>query len=230
MTATSDADIYFRGLKHELRAAGNAQTGAQMSRYLRDQFSCLGVKAPLRRAIQKQYRDRHGELVRTSLRAFVQRCWKDPNRELQYTAIDLAIRERKHAPENFWKLYESMITQKSWWDTVDPVATTLVTTHLQRYENLNPELPDRWIESSNIWLQRTALLFQLKYKKSTNAGQLFRYIDAVRDSEEFFLQKAAGWALREYSRHEPMAVEEYVRTTTLSALTVREGMRLINSR
>jgi len=230
MDTQQKAAAYFSGIKKLLKTAEDVDESARMSRYLRDQFKFLGIKTPQRRALQKRYRDEHGELPLEEMKSFVTRCFKEPYRELQYTGIDLAIRASKRAPDDQWKLYEQMITTKSWWDSVDPVATTLVTTHLQRFEHLNPELPDRWIRSSNIWLQRTAMLFQLKYRTQTNAAQLFGYIDAIRDSEEFFLQKAAGWALREYSRHEPEAVQHYIANNELPALTVREGLKLLNRR
>ena len=77
--------------------------------------------------------------------------------------------------------------------------------------------------SGQLWLQRVCLIFQLTYKEKTDAELLFRYVRQVADSKEFFLQKGAGWALRQYSKTDPAAVRNFLDTTRLSSLTRREG-------
>ncbi|MEZ4918947.1 MAG: DNA alkylation repair protein [Saprospiraceae bacterium] len=56
----------------------------------------------------------------------------------------------------------------------------------------------------------------------------FEYILLVADSKEFFLQKGAGWALRQYSKTNPDAVREFVAAHRLPALTRREALRLLD--
>ena len=117
---------------------------------------------------------------------------------------------------------------KSWSDTVDSIGTTLVTTHLLRFPDLKPVVPDRWIVTDNIWFQRTANLYKFKYHPDTNTRQLFGYIHRFNNSDEFFLQKAAEWALKELSRHHSDVVRDHVASTELPKLTVREGLKLLN--
>ena len=77
--------------------------------------------------------------------------------------------------------------------------------------------------SGELWLQRVCLIFQLMYKEKTDAGLLFGYIRQVAGSKEFFLQKGAGWALRQYSKTNPDAVRRFLAETTVAPLTRREG-------
>jgi 3-methyladenine DNA glycosylase AlkD len=84
------------------------------------------------------------------------------------------------------------------------------------------------MQSDQLWLQRVCLLFQLHYKQDTDAKLLFHLITQVASSNQFFLQKAAGWALRQLSKVNPKAVITFVNSSTLSNLTRKEALRLIN--
>jgi len=129
------------------------------------------------------------------------------------------------APE-FIEFLEELILANSWWDTVDWISK-LVGMHFKRFPQLIVPVTERWMDSGNFWLQRVCLIFQLSYKEKTDADLMFKYVRRVADSKEFFLQKGAGWALRQYSRTNPEAVREFLASTRLSALTKREAMRLI---
>ena len=132
---------------------------------------------------------------------------------------------KAQAPE-FIEFLEELILANSWWDTVDWISK-LVGMHFKRFPQLIVPVTERWMDSGNFWLQRVCLIFQLSYKEKTDADLMFKYVRRVADSKEFFLQKGAGWALRQYSRTNPEAVREFLASTRLSALTKREAMRLI---
>ena len=82
-----------------------------------------------------------------------------------------------------------------------------------------------WIESDNIWLQRTAIIFQRRYKANTNVELLFSHIRKRVDSKEFFIRKGIGWALREYAKTNPQAVLTFANQTPLSTLSRREALK-----
>jgi 3-methyladenine DNA glycosylase AlkD len=119
-----------------------------------------------------------------------------------------------------------MLTTRSWWDSVDWISK-LVGQHFRRYPALIRPVTARWMDSGLLWLQRCCLIFQLFYKDKTDTELLFEYIRRVSRSKEFFLQKGAGWALRQYSRTNPEAVRQFIENTPLAPLTKREGLRLM---
>ena len=121
-----------------------------------------------------------------------------------------------------------MIITKSWWDTVDRIASRLVGFYFREHKELIEPYTEKWMYYGNMWLQRTALLFQLKYKKETDTDLLFGYIQALAESPEFFIQKAIGWALREYSKTAPKTVKQFVDSTLLAPLSKREALKIIN--
>lgn len=87
-----------------------------------------------------------------------------------------------------------------------------------------------WRGSANIWLRRTTLLFQLSYKAQTDAALLFSLVEQNRDSKEFFIQTAIGWALREYSKVAPESVQGFVSTASLAPLSQREALKWMKAK
>ena len=143
-------------------------------------------------------------------------------------AMELA---EKFIRQSDWKdlvLYEYMIRKKSWWDTVDFIATKLVGELFKKYPQQRKIKTGKWLESGNIWLQRTAILFQLKYKKDTDIKHLFETINRTKDIHIFFIEKAIGWALREYSKTDAEAVLNFVENTKLAPLSHREALKWLN--
>jgi len=161
------------------------------------------------------------------LPALITEAYKKPQRELQYFIIGLTCKHIQQLPEDFIKTAHFMIVTKSWWDSVDWIAAWIVGGLVKNYPELVSTM-DEWTESDNMWLQRTAILHQLKYKKSTHEKRLFDYCRRCASSKEFFIRKAIGWSLREYSRINPDAVKKFVKGTKFSPLIQREAIRRIH--
>ena len=125
-------------------------------------------------------------------------------------------------------LFEFMVTHKSWWDTVDYIANKLMGAYFREFPEKRHEYVRKWIASNNIWLQRSALLFQLKYKSDLDPELLGSTIRQLLGSKEFFINKAIGWVLREYSRTNPEWVKEFADMTELQPLSAREALRLMH--
>ncbi len=157
------------------------------------------------------------------------KLWETDERECQFTQLDLMNRMKKNlSPENL-PLLEFLITSKSWWDTVDGLSAWFVGELFKRYPDLIPSNTEKWMSSDNIWLQRSCLLFQLKYKKDTDLDLLFGFITELSHHKSFWIRKAIGWTLREYSKTDPQVVSEFVDAhPELSGLSKREALKQIN--
>ena len=110
------------------------------------------------------------------------------------------------------------------------IASNLVGNLFQKYPHLIPAYVSKWEKSDNMWLVRTAIIFQLKYKNDTDFKLLKRVIERHLSSKEFFIQKAIGWALRQYAKFEPELVQEYVKRTDLKPLSRREALKHFKKR
>ena len=76
-----------------------------------------------------------------------------------------------------------------------------------------------------MWINRTAIICQLKYGKNTQTYWLESAILPHAKSKEFFHQKAIGWALRQYARTDLDWVVAFVKTYELKPLSRREALK-----
>lgn len=212
-----------------IRFAKNADTtyAARAKAYLRNQFDFFGIPTSQRRAIQKQFFSEFELPPFVQLAKITKLLWEKPQREFQYFALELTQKYKKQFSKKSIPLFEFMITHKSWWDTVDVVAPKLVAALFLNHPELIKENVWRWIKSDNIWLKRTALLFQLGYKEKTDQPLLFEVILDTTNHTDFFIRKAIGWALRQHARTNPAAVRKFVRANErkLSVLSYREAKK-----
>jgi 3-methyladenine DNA glycosylase AlkD len=149
-----------------------------------------------------------------------------PQREFQYAAIGLVGRLEKQLMAKSVRTLEYMLTHKSWWDTVDSIAGGTVGAYFKRFPDVRETYLAKWRASENFWLRRTTILFQLNYKKETDFDLLCEIIHENLGSNEFFINKAIGWSLRQYARIDPKAVKKFVNVTKeLNPLSRREALK-----
>lgn len=213
-----------------LESQADPQNAEPMKRYLRNKFDFLGIKSPQRRELMQRHLADHREDTRAKLRPLVRKLWDLPYREYQHVAVDLLERFESTLTADDLGLLQHLVTHKSWWDTVDGLAASVVGPLLRRLPEARDGVIDTWRRSDNLWLRRTTLIFQLKYREETDAGLLFSIVRDNADSSEFFLQKAIGWALREYSKTDAEAVVNFVESETLPSLSKREALKWLRSR
>lgn len=197
-----------------------------MSRYMRNQFKFLGVKSPLRKEIQNRYFRGMNEFDRE----FVKRLYLGEYREFKYVSIDYMIRNKHHLKRDDILLIKHMIVSEPWWDTVDLISSNLVGYICIKYPHIVGEHLKYWIDDSNIWLNRASIIFQLRYRDNTNTEFLKQSIEGNMHKQDFFIQKAIGWSLREYSKSNDKWVINFVHNHSLSNLARREAMKFLNRR
>jgi 3-methyladenine DNA glycosylase AlkD len=210
-------------------AAADPAAAGPMRAYMRDAFPFLGIKTPRRREVSRRVLAGLPAPSEADLRAVAVACWELPEREYQYFAVDWLARHGRVCGPSFLTTAETLITTKSWWDTVDALASHLVGAIVATHPTAVSAM-DIWITDDNVWLARTALLHQLRYKDRTDADRLFRYCTIQAGHRDFFIRKAVGWALREYAKTAPDDVRDFVtRTPTLSNLSIREALKNIGA-
>ncbi|MBB2941481.1 3-methyladenine DNA glycosylase AlkD [Actinoplanes lutulentus] len=211
-------------LDGEFTAARDPVRAVGMAAYMRDQFPFLGLPSPIRRARARAALTGLGAPTSDDLRAVALACWDRDEREFQQFACDYLA---AHVAEpSLLDTAASLITTKSWWDTVDPLATHFVAGLVRRHPVLVAEM-DEWSRAPDLWLVRTAILHQLHYGASTDTARLFGYCTAQAGHPDFFVRKAIGWALRHYARTDPGAVRAFVSANSdrLSPLSIREATK-----
>jgi 3-methyladenine DNA glycosylase AlkD len=226
MAATDFARTVLDRLVPAFEAAADPAKAVPMRAYMRDQFPFLGIRSTEQVALGRQVLaglPRPGE---DDLRAVSLACWALPEREYQYFACGLLRRYVRVCSADYLDTARELIVTKPWWDTVDSLAAHLVGPLVAQHPALLSTM-DEWSGATDMWLVRTAILHQLRYREATDVIRLFRYCTAQAGHQDFFIRKAIGWALREYAKTAPDAVRAYVRAheSRLSALSLREAQK-----
>ncbi len=195
------------------------------SAYMKGRFRFFGIKTPLRRALVRGFLKQHGRPSIEELSTIVRSTWQQREREFHYTGMELFTHAAKRSDPLYLELAEELILTHSWWDTVDHLAVHGVGEILRHHPSVIRATNRRYMESGELWLQRTALIFQLQYKEHTDTGILFGNIKELSTHPDFFIRKGIGWALRQYARVDPEAVRHFVASQRLSPLSVREAMK-----
>ncbi|MDQ1833591.1 DNA alkylation repair protein [Massilia scottii] len=213
-------------VKKLLAPLADPARAAAMSAYMREQFAFYGIPTPARRAALKPLvRGLKGVDAGVLLGAAAA-LWREPQRELQYAAIDLLAAHVKRLDGGHIEALLALARQASWWDTVDALAVVIGTV-VRADRLLRQPLMDEAVRHADLWTRRVAMLHQLGWRADTDPGRLFGYAERLAHEEDFFIRKAIGWGLRDYARHDPKAVHDFLlaQGDTLSALTRREAAK-----
>jgi 3-methyladenine DNA glycosylase AlkD len=218
---------HVQGIYEIFRESSDPKRADPMKKYMRDRFDFFGITAPERKMISSAFLSEnkvngHDELITIAIQ-----LWKLPERECQYYALDLLMKKVKLLDRSDTTFIEQLITTKSWWDTVDALASNVAGPWLKANQSLIKPITLSWNQSENFWLQRSSLLFQLKYKHNTDVVLMKKYILRLAGSKEFFIQKAIGWLLREYSKTNAEWVREFADNHPLAPLSKREALKRI---
>lgn len=216
-------------IHEQFEGARDAERARPMAKYMRDQFRFLGIPAPKQRVLLREALKGAARPTEGDLGELLGHLWELPEREYQYAGCSLISRYSKVCGARFVHTIRTLVTTKSWWDTVDSLAKHGAGPLVLRYPELASTM-DAWVESENMWLRRTAILHQLGFKERTDSVRLFRYCTLPASEQELFIRKAIGWALREYSKVDADAVKAFVAEhgAELSGLSKREALLWLN--
>ncbi len=216
-------------LAQRLEAAGNPgrQRGAQA--YMKTSDPFFGVDATTMRRLVKALAKVHPPKTQDEYLAQIQAFWSLPQREAHYAAVEWAKLFPAFQTLEALPLFERLIREGAWWDTVDEVARFLVGALLVRERLAMRPVMEEWIRDENLWIRRAALVAHQKHRERTDEAQLFSHCLRLAPEKDFFIRKAIGWALREHSKTRPEAVEAFIAAhrAELSGLSVREGLKRI---
>jgi 3-methyladenine DNA glycosylase AlkD len=217
---------FINQLQKTFEANANAENQQQMEAYMRNLFVYHGIKAPIRKQLMKQLIPEYKSFLQENIREVTLELYALPQREYHYAAMELYQKFlNKKYQENDHETITKLITTHSWWDTVDFLAKHVFGQYLLQFPAQKRKLLDAYSNSDHMWLNRSAILYQLGYKHQTDETELFNQCRKHKASDEFFIQKAIGWALREYGKVQPQAVLDFVQQTTLKELSRKEAIR-----
>ncbi|WP_373765819.1 DNA alkylation repair protein [Jeotgalibaca porci] len=218
--------MWYGNLFEELKSLQDSERAVSMAAYMRNQFPFLGIAATPRKLVAKSY-------FRIALQEhiidfdFVEKCFQQQEREYQQLAVDYLLSiQNLLTPEDLNRIKKYIVT-KSWWDTVDGLDGVVGNMTL-RYPELKKVMVE-WSQTDNIWLRRVAIDHQLLFKNKTDTLLLAEIITNNFGTKEFFINKAIGWSLRDYSKTNPQWVKDFIQkhSSQMAPLSIREGSKYL---
>lgn len=213
-------------VKTAFESLRDAENAKKMSAYMRNQFKYYGISASPRKGSYKEL------LLKEKKKGFLDwqfldRCWNDEHREFQYLVIDYLVAMHEYLTYKDVAHIERYIRTKQWWDTIDGLDRIVgnIAFKDRRINNLMLE----WSTDSNFWVRRIAIDHQLLRKEKTDIDLLEKILTNNFGSSEFFINKAIGWSLRDYSKTNPNWVRDFINRhkSAMNSLSIREASKYI---
>lgn len=212
------------GLKKNFEKRANEDNAIQMAKYLRNQFVFYGLKSPARRDAYHQILKDEKKQIDWDL---LDQAWNDKHREMQYFVCDYLLAMEKYVSYDDLFKIEHYVRTKQWWDTIDSLMK------LYGYVGLKDQRVDQlmldWSKDPDKWVRRVAIEHQLLRKDKMNTALLSQILENNLESDEFFINKAIGWALRDYSKTNPEWVSDFIdgNYNHLAKLSITEGSKYL---
>lgn len=211
-----------------LNENSDKEQAEKMSAYMKNKFAFAGIPKPQLKELIKPF------LKKTAKEPLdwqlVFELWNNEFREAQYIALEYLGKHHKELLPSDIDRMKTLITTKSWWETVDTIDAFVGET-VMKDESLKSVMLE-WANSESIWLRRVAIDFQQEYKTDTDTELLEKIIVANLDSKEFFINKAIGWSLRDYSKIKPEWVQDFVERyqARMAPLSIKEATRMLKKK
>ena len=216
----------YQELQRTFARDANGKLAEQMSAYMRNQFEFYGYQSA---ALKKVY---HQQLIQEKKQhqinwQLLNQAWDDPHREMQYFVYDYLNRMAEYLSFSDMYRIEQYVRTKQWWDTIDSLIKPIGKLGLrdQRIDKLMLQ----WSLDEDKWVRRVAIEHQLLRKDKMNIDLLAEIIENNLGNNEFFINKAIGWALRDYSKTNPVWVKQFIfdHQSAMAPLSIREGSKYI---
>ena len=216
---------YFE-LKKIFEENSNAENAAAMSKYMRNLFRYYGIPTPVRKSIYKELLKREKATAIIDW-GFLDKCYEDEHREFQYFVIDyLSLMQKNLTYDDIPKI-KKYVKAKQWWDTIDGLDKIIG--GIAFADNRINSLMLEWSKDDDFWVRRIAIDHQLCKKEKTDSDLLRKIIVNNLGSREFFINKAIGWSLRDYSKTEPNWVRNFIfeHKDKMDKLSIKEASKYI---
>lgn len=218
-------DTYFN-IKTQFEKNRDEENAVKMAAYMRNLFPFYGLATPKRKSVYKDFlkNEKKKKVVNWNL---LDKCYEDEYREFQYFVMDYLVTMQKFLTFDDVPNIKKYIKAKQWWDTID--GFDRIVGNIAFVDNRINDLMLDWSTDEDFWIRRIAIDHQLCRKDKTNTELLEKILINNFGSSEFFINKAIGWSLRDYSKTNPQWVRNFIEIhkEEMDKLSVREASKYL---
>lgn len=212
---------------NELHLSGSLENKRPMENYMKNHFTFLGIKSPDRKRQSKDFIKASKQMPLSELFKLTKEMYNKSEREYQYIAIDMIEANVKRLDWEELKKYSVFVQDKSWWDSTD-AWRKVFGLHLLRCPDDKDRVFYHFYQHENMWMRRISIILQLNEKENTSTTLLELAILNDINTQEFFIQKAIGWSLRQYGKVNSQWVIDFTNKQNLTSFAKKEALKLIN--
>ena len=213
-------------IKVEFEKNQNPENAVKMAKYMKNLFPFYGIPTPQRKKLYRDFLKEEKKKGEVDW-GFLDQCYADEHREFQYLVFDyLASMQKFLTYDDIPKIWK-YIKEKQWWDSID--CLDRIVGEIGLSDSRVDELMLQWSLDEDLWVRRLAIDHQLLRKEKTNRELLGQIIVNNLGSKEFFINKAIGWSLRDYSKTDPEWVKDFIDQykDRMDKLSIREGSKYL---
>lgn len=218
-------------LKQRVQAAEDPLKSAPMKAYMKTELPVLGVTVPVLRTTVKAHVKQRSGWTSEEVRQAVWMLWDCNHWTFRSAALEVAackIAELSKTPTETLDVFERCLSQCEGWAHTDQLATQLVPPVFLQHPDEQARI-QTWRTSESKWVRRAALLWQIPElrKGRGNLALVTELAQQYKDDNDFFIQKAIGWTLREAAKGHRNWVIQYVadNEASMSTLAKREALK-----
>ncbi len=218
----------YKIIKKAFAENANDEKAEKMSSYMRNLFRFYGIHSADRRAVYKDFLKaaKKSKVVDWD---FLSICWNDEYREFQYFVLDYLSAMQQFLEYKDISKIKHYVKTKQWWDTIDNLDRIIG--KIAFVDDRVNDLMLEWSRDDDFWVRRIAIDHQLCRKDKTNTELLEKILISNFGSSEFFINKAIGWSLRDYSKTNPKWGSDFVEKhkSKMDKLSIREASKYLRT-
>lgn len=216
----------YQEIKEAFELLRDEENANKMSSYMRDKFKYYGIPTSKRKAVYKFILNKEKKAGTVDW-DFLEKCWNDEYREFQYVVMDYLVAMQKILKYDDVAAIERFVRSKQWWDTIDGLDR--IVGNIALTDSRINDLMLKWSEDDDFWVRRIAIDHQLCRKLDTNVELLEKILVSNFGCSEFFINKAIGWSLRDYSKSNPEWVRGFIERyrDKMNPLSLKEASKYL---
>ncbi len=189
-------------IRGRLANLGDSERAVNSKRYLNSSYDFYGIRVPELRKIAKSI----NLDFNSSLKLFDE-LWNSGNHEEMSLALFLISKHKKES--GVWDFLISRLDKAKSWDHIDELSSHTLGIILANNLNLTSEI--KTLSSSrNPWFRRTSLISTCQLIKKNKLELTFLLAEKLVYDENIYVQKSAGWMLREAGKKDRLATRNFI--------------------
>jgi 3-methyladenine DNA glycosylase AlkD len=192
-------------IHEELLRLGNKERAINEKKYLKSPYFFYGLKVPEIRSLVKNYK----EIEFSSAARLFQQLWDSGNHEEMSLALFLLRKFVKKNQMEVWKIILENIGKAKTWDHIDELSSHLLGEILNENYGLVKDIKEL-SESINPWARRASIISTCFLIKNNKIDLTLRLAEKLVYDKDIYVQKGAGWMLREVGKKNRLALREFL--------------------